>query len=211
MGDRGMGDGKGITCGGTAALLISPTPDPLSPSPAPPHVPSDPAGTTVPVRMCGRLDSGGGIEARERDVDFAGPAAGLEEERRAAAAAEAARRRGSGMVARERLGTGLQHEARLARPDPGDEAGALGAPAHRAMAMGDPERRQADAVAHRAAQATALDAPVRHTTRTFLNCQGSVSSRSSWNIRLRSASGCHSVYSPTTRPRYGRHISRMRW
>ena len=115
-----------------------------------------------------------------------------------------------GLVARERLGTGLQHEARLARPDPGDEAGTLGAPAHRTVAMGDPERRQTDAVAHRAAEAAALDAPVGHTTRTFLNCQGSVSSRSSWNIRLRSTSGCHSVYSPTTRPRYGRQISRMR-
>ena len=38
-------------------------------------------------------------------------------------------------------------------------------------------------------------------TLTFLNCQGSVLSRSSVKSRSRSCSGVHSVYSPTTGPR----------
>jgi len=40
-----------------------------------------------------------------------------------------------------------------------------------------------------------------YTTLTFLNCQGSASSRSSGNSFPRSVSGVQSVYLPTTGPR----------
>lgn len=47
-------------------------------------------------------------------------------------------------------------------------------------------------------------------TRTFLNCHGSLLSRSSGNSRSRSLNGVQSVYCPTTGPRYGMQISRHR-
>src|SRR3954465_1240881 len=47
-------------------------------------------------------------------------------------------------------------------------------------------------------------------TLKFLNCQGSSRSRSSGNSPLRSCSGVQVPYLPTTGPRYGMQISRLR-
>ena len=187
----------------------------------PPSQPSQGTRLAQYACACGSRPS---AESRLASVTWISPGQrlGLEEERGPAAAAEAARGRRGRFVAGEQVSARDETQRILGEAGPGDEPGALRPPAHRAVAMRDPQRHRPDAVPHPAAQAapgssTRRDGRggresrlVRHITRTFLNCQGSVSSRSSGNSRLRSTSGCHSVYSPTTRPRYGRQISRIR-
>ena len=80
------------------------------------------------------------VEAREHDVHLVGVARRLAEQRAAAAAAERARAVLGGAVAHQRLGAGLEREPLARDAEPGDERGAVIAPAHAAMAVAAEKR-----------------------------------------------------------------------
>src|SRR5881296_678670 len=97
------------------------------------------------------------VEVREYDVEVVGMQRRLAEERAAAAAAEAPGAVLGRPVADQPLGSGDEPEALVRDPDPRDVAGAMGATAHRAVAVGAEERRRLDLEAHRTTQAGTRD------------------------------------------------------
>src|SRR5437667_11394850 len=103
------------------------------------------------------------LEVREHDVEVVRMQRRLAEERAAAAAAEAPGAVLGRPVADQPLGSGDEPEALVRDPDPRDVAGAMGATAHRAMAVGAEERRRLDLEAHCTTQAGTGDG--RHYSR----------------------------------------------
>jgi hypothetical protein len=102
------------------------------------------------------------LQVGARDVDLAGPVLGAEEQAAAALLAEAALGLGRRpMPLQHRLRTVGQLQRFGGKPCPGDKRGAMGALAHRAVAVRDPLRRQRQAEPQGAAQAGALHSITR--------------------------------------------------
>ena len=93
------------------------------------------------------------IPWREHDVDVVGMARVLAEQRAAAAPAERAHAVLGGAVMHQHVRAGLEREPLARDAEPGDEGGAVVAPAHRAVAVRTEQRRRRHPKADRPAQA----------------------------------------------------------
>src|SRR5439155_17511028 len=102
------------------------------------------------------------VEVGEHDVEVVAMERRLAEERAAARAAEAPGAVLRRPVAHQPLLAGDDPEALVRHPDPRDVAGAMGATAHRAVAVGAEERRRLDLEAHRTTETGAGDGRGRH-------------------------------------------------